>query len=613
MGRSIKTLIEAFSQPVRTVQELFIAILLALLAAALAEVFFQPLRRLLRRRKIKREISKISSAPPSEFAALTITWKDTDGEARISSISDIQSHFVSLLKSQNRIAVIVGKFGMGKSYLSRHLSSLRRTEPGILGRRILPIYLDATRFRSPNVTAEIIVQLNNQGLFDFVLSDLTTLCRRAGTAFIIDGLDQMPSADKGGEILSQTLDFVGKVFAERGNKATAILVVRSEFYDTSPKLQDLAEGYHGPLITVEGFTEGWQQESYLLNVDKVHGNMRVRKLHELTNSNDQLRELFERPLLLQRFTKISPDRIRSLVPSGVTLAQVYRMSFGELELATREAGQRIAFELYNHITYVMSLESNFTRFAVPISDRAVTSLKQSGILLVDQGTLSFSHATFRDYFAAEAILRAINEDHGAESLGGRIIHYLVSEFVAGLMDESTLNRLLNTIENSKDKVVRFNGMDILTEIVDDAKHEVAKQYLEKKVSSLDFTSDRLDTEKLFLGSIAGIYGMAEPMKYVLKQLKRLGPTEFMDKFFYTQGLFGYYGGSIDRCLCEWLDHLTTRKHAHFRTISCALIAEMGFRRAIPILSKVVGNPEEDKWVRECAVEALSKLMNTEGT
>lgn len=599
---------EAFQEFEKIILETIIAILLALLAAAGVESFFQPFRKRLRDRKLRREIRGISPGAADEFADMTVTWRSVEGvEHTVSSISEIQLAFGTLLKSKDRIALMIGKFGMGKTFLSKYLSTLVKLEDG---QKILPIYIDATRFGSGHVGKEIVLQINDR-LFDFGLPDFGKLCAEPGTAFIIDGLDQMPTADRGGEILSGTLDAIKLLFDKQTSKATVILVVRSEFYETNTKLQELTEEGQFPLIIVRGFTTDEQRKKFLLSVDRNYGSIRLGKLRQLTNGNDQLNELFERPLLVQRFSKIPLEDVRSMVSSGVTLAKVYRLSFKELDADAEESVIRIAGDLYASPNYATPMAANLAERAFAKNDPAIAHLKQSGILFAENQSLHFSHPTFLDYFAAEAILKVINEGIGEEVIGNRIIHYLVSEFVAGLIDEETLKQLLETIANSKDKYVRFNGMDILTEIVDNANREIAKSYIEKKISGLDFTSDKFDTEKLFFGSIAGIYGIAEPPKYVLKQLRRLGAQEFMKRFFYTQDLFSYYGNSEDRCYAEWLDQLNTRKHGYFRVISCVLLAEMGIIRAIPVLTKVAENIEEDRWVRESAEEALRILKSRE--
>ncbi|MBC7968373.1 MAG: hypothetical protein H7Z17_20900 [Fuerstia sp.] len=454
---------------------------------------------------------------------------------------------------------------------------------------------------------EIIKQVRQSGVVDFESSHLFHLLRTVNVAFFFDGLDQLPSSHEGADILNAVLTFASNVFVRQDSKAMAVLVMRSEFYKTSPKCQELVSKNKIPLVQVIGFTEEAQKERYLLAADKAQGGIRWQKLKELTAGNSDLHDLFVRPLLLQRFSTIDFTRVRSLVPTGVTLAEVYRLSFDSLESTVREAAINFGYRLYSLDTYLD--DTPHGRSTECADQESIQDLVSCGILVRGERILRFSHATFRDYFAAESILKRIKSSNAELVLKDRVIHYLVAEFVAGLLDDKALSLLFTAIDAIGEGWVRYNGMDILSEIVDHETHKLAEEFIRERVSRLNFGTDHLNEYKMFLGTIAGTYGMLEPINYVMRQLDRLGPMEFLEKYFYTRDHFVYYGNSIDRCFWEWIDQLATRKHAYFRLVCIRLMSDLGFRPALQTLEKIVQNKNDDALVREFAADAIQKLSD----
>ncbi|HXD34672.1 MAG TPA: AAA family ATPase [Pyrinomonadaceae bacterium] len=574
--------------------------------AATLEATFQPVSKSIKFLKVIRPLNRATQLDrPADFADFGCHWKNTDREEiEYLESSSLYSKFKDFTRSDQKILVVTGRYGTGKTYLCKYLAG-RLAEESHYPRAKIPIYFDASKIHSDNIPSELISQLNNRGCTSLSLSELGHLIKVGRVVIFLDGLDQLPYLMGGTGILESIFDFICSNFSANGG-SSVILVVREEFYQVSPEFQQFVLDRDVTTLHLRGFVQDNHLKKFILLTDKEQGLDKWTRTKELLSEDPNLRDLLQVPVILKRFVALDLHILRRMVSTGITLANIYRLSFEK----TRTDGRflrDLAYWLFRNDRYYFSMNHELLQHLAIDKDSCRSKLRAQGLIIAQSGYFQFEHQSFRDYFAAERILQAIDENQGEAFLSDRVIHYLVSEFVAGLLDNELFVKLVSIIDSTTNDLVKNNIIDIVSEVEDEALRSQAASLISERIKSLNFDSD-LNEYQIFLAAIGGIFGFREPVETLVDYAKSIGIGKFTELFFITKNGYEYYSNSQDCWLLEWLKALPSKKYGYTRLVLCYMLGEMKAEKSIPHLKRIILDSTEDILLRQYAHEALKKLV-----
>ena len=573
---------------------------IGMLVTAALELAFQPIGRYLQHRRLTIPFRKRSAASrPDDFADSVYSWTENGQESELPGFEALYARFHSFLRPK-RLVLVTGSFGTGKSYLCRHLASRLASEPDLV-----PIYIDASKIGSEALPSALLPPISNDEFRDLSLSELEILLNNRQAVFFLDGLDQLPYTGQSTSILDQILAFALSHQKER--HAVLVLVVRKEFYDVSPELLEFCAEGKVPILQVRGLDSQDHIRRFVLSGDPAGGDTRWPVVKALMQKDSAAYDLFKIPLILKLSLKLEVELLRNAVSTGITFARIYRDAFKKMNPAEFLFLQRLAYEIYKSDRQHFILSRSILASLDLDSETFRNRVAKLGVVRQQGSYFQFEHSSLRDYFAAEWILSAIEDGGGSEILDDRVVHYLVSEFCAGLMTRDLLLHISVLLKSSDNDLVKNNLVDIVSEIEDEDLKIYGSKLISEKIEGLVF-GDEMGEHALFLASIAGIFRQREPVEQVVAYAKKVGADRFRDKFFITKEGFRYYDNSQDRCILEWLRALRSGKYGYIRLLLCHLLGEWKVEKAIPVLTALADDKNEEDVIRQAAWEALQKLM-----
>lgn len=573
------------------------------------EMLFQPFGRLSASWRLARQVRRLAAARgPQGFVDLTCSWSAHGGEeADIVAIQSLLAPLKSAIRADTRVVVITGRFGSGKTVLSKTMAAelVGPTGPWNWLAEFSPIYIESSRFKTTRVLSEIVGQLNNEGFPTLSLADAETLLSKKGTVLFFDGLDQLPYSVGASDIL----DAIVRWSEDRASrsKATIVLAVRSEFYNVCRELRELVEATRAPTVRVKGFTTDAQIEAFIRRSDSKTPEGKITKVRQLAASGATFAEIIQLPIVLKRFAAISIESIERDISTGVTLGKIYQLSFETIRDDDRRALERLAYASYLQERDYFALEGELLPAAnIDVSEFPAFRLRV-GVLAQQGSEFRFDHQTFRDFFAAQHILRAIRNGQAEAVLSDRPITYLVSEFVAGVIDRESLMRCLALLPTVSNTDAKNNIVDIATEVEDPSLNAEVTSAIKTAVNAVDFDQPLSEADVL-LAAVSGMIGCREPIVRLIAYLNEIGVDRFLEVFPNTKLRFQYYDSSQDRWLVEWLRALESEKYGELRTLLCVVFGELHEKGALPALRRVIDDSASPAHLRLAAIEAVDKIV-----
>lgn len=573
------------------------------------EMLFQPFGRLSASWRLARQIRKLAAArSPQGFVDVTCNWSADGGDpADVVAFQSLLSPLKTAVRADARVVIITGRFGSGKTVLSRTVAGelARSSGPRNWLAEFSPIYVESSRFKTTRVLSEIVAQLNNEGFPTLSLADAETLLSRKGTVLVFDGLDQLPYSVGASDILEAIIRW-SEDRATR-SRATIVLVVRSEFYNVCRELRELVEATRAPTIRVKGFTTDAQIEEFIRRSDGKTADGKIRKVRQLASSGATFAEIIQLPIVLKRFAAIPIESIEQDISTGVTLGKIYQLSFESIREDDRRALERLAYASYVQERDYFTLEGELLPAAnISVSEFPAFRLRV-GVLAQQGSDFRFDHQTFRDFFAAQHILRAIRSGQAEAVLSDRPITYLVSEFIAGVIDRESLIRCLALLPTVSNADAKNNVVDIATEIEDPALKDEVMSAIKTAVGAVDFDKPLSEADVL-LSAVSGMVGCREPIDKLIAHLNEIGVDRFLEVFPNTKLRFQYYDSSQDRWLVEWLRALESEKYGELRTLLCVVFGELHEEGALPALYRVIEDSASPAHLKHAAIEAVDKIV-----
>lgn len=577
------------------------AVVGALLGFALSES-----KKWLRLRYKAKRITKslkrdVEARHPLVFVPPSCVWHSLGKSESIESLDELGRTWERFLTSGARVLVVTGTFGMGKTFLVRHL--VANAAIGSSGIVRTPVYISSQQIRGPAVLPEVVRLLSERLGLDLEPGFVRNLLSDPSALLVFDGLDQMPYQAGAPNNLDAILD-LAEAECEKERGAWLVLVVRTEFVNFVRDMGGFLNDSALWRVNVLGFQSDGQIRNAigrLVDGDFIpHWN----RYESLVRDKPSLRDLFTRPVALARYAAIPTSRLREMASTGTTIAEVFRLSFSDLDSVAHEDLQDLAFEMFTQKRYDLHLRSAQLRGNVPSLTRTKELMASTGVISVDHLLCQFTHASFRDFFVATRFVRSIR---GGEPhfLGQRQNTYLVSEFTAGLLDECTLIKMLSLVNEESTTDFLINVMDILSEIEDENLKVIATEYFREEIARL--AREPMTEYKTGLYTNAGIMGFDHAIDQVLRHLASVGLNSFLNNYFPTKDHFAYYEGSQERCEDEWANIVAQMKYKETRRLMATLLGEMRSVRALPTLRNVMQDSEAPLSLRTATARAVAKI------
>lgn len=511
-----------------------------------------------------------------------------------------------LEESEVKFLLVKGRLGTGKSYLARWLASeaARRNQAGSL--RKVPVFVNAGHLSSPDVFADLVQHVARVSLRDLQTADLERIANRTGLIVFVDGVDQLPYLLEGPTRLATMLERFDELCLSSRGKVCFVLVVREEFYELSPHLQALAKDV--AVVSVPGFQGNLQRQSYLVFKDPASGKQRAEMLAVLLDAKPRLAGMFGKPVVLDQWLRLPLTELERFSKTGGGIANLFALSlaFPDRDLQLCQLG----FFLYERDDTAFLADGELEARAGLPPGTAAELVTRTGIFCRDGVAWAFEHLSYRDYFAARAIVVAAGQkrDRVEHLLARRPLHYVVSEFVADLLDERAFTTLLSLMADSLSERVRLNVADVLTEIRDTSMRERAMACLAQLAERCQIEGDeRLSA--IFICCAAGALGLWEPMARVLAHYEKVGFRAFLEDFYVARWDYRYYQSSQDVAISEWIAVIQDVNFRFVRALVCRLLGDLRVRSARGPLQRLCDDVDEDERVKIEAVRALDKLAS----
>ena len=541
------------------------------------------------------------------FVAPSCTLTIRGQERKLHTEKDITRAVTAFLDSDSRFLLLTGEFGMGKTYLAKYLASQVANEATRPCHRV-PVFVDSLRLTSDAVLSEVtsqVIEAANTGMEE---RDLRRHLRDRRVLIIFDSLDQLPY--KVGEVnrIDAIVDFAEREGEAGGARGKIVLVVRDEFVRFTSRFDHLIGDPSVRHLRVEGFPDLLKMKAYLEDSDPNEGPRRWERLCKLIAQDSKIESLFARPVTLERFSNISPGKMQSMSSTGTTLAEVFRLSLGDLTAEARMILESLALRMFQHDKYFINLRSAQLVSGLPSEGETVAVATQTGLVEIDRHLCYFRHASFRDFFVATRYLDAIEEDT-IQILSSRKNSYLVSEFLAGLLDQRSLIALISQAAVADSTTIKINAMDTLCELERRDLKDAARGYFDKEIARVRRTE--MNEYKVGLLTNAGIFGYASEIDQVISYASKIGIDTFLKHcFFPTADDFTYYDHSQERCTLEWINICRQKKYGETRRLIAFLLGETGATAAIPMLDEIAESLEAPLALRDVAATAAREIRSS---
>ena len=568
-----------------------------------AALFLRPARRLWLRHRLR---SASYRSSPEYLADLTYTIANRSETTNHTRCFDVVSQVRRLASSGHHVFLLTGRFGIGKSFLARHLAA-ELAKPASRWRACISLYLDCSDLLAHDLHSAINDHLaaTRQDYRDLLASDRAAL--------FFDGLDQLPYSQTHAGPLHTVLTFARTHFLDRATRNVLFLVVREEFLEVSPELNDYCRRYDLPRLMVRGLQTRTQLRDFL---DATH-TFSASLWDWLTKTLDDAPDLLPMlgtPLILRHLSSADSVLLPRAPGPGITLAGLYGAGFGHaLDANLLKQLEALAYTMYSQDTYRLHVGNDLQAALGHSCVATRAALTAAGLTISSSSIASFVHPSFRDYYAACYIVRRIDAGRVASILGDRVISYLVAEFVAGLLKPEHVPRLYSILVKSRKSTTRGNLLDILVELPDGRLKSAARCLIGELVSKTRF-SPPLDPFRLYLAAVAGGFGFREPIDAAIAFAREVGIDRFLDLFFVTRNHFAYYCSREDRWQLEWIRSLRCSSYHYLRAIVCHVLGERRIAAAAEALEELVSDDgrlveadDERAYLMQLANEALDKI------
>lgn len=560
------------------------------------------------RKKVR---SKNLEGEPGLYIFPTLIWSN-DAEASEVAQAELTEdalwkHVTGFLKSrETNLLVVTGQWGTGKTAMAKKLVAHFSAAHSKVSR--LPVYLDASKFKTGRVLAEAVDQLVLVDEIQVDVSHFQKWFLAGRLLLVLDALDQLPFsfADRG--VLSDIQRFAEGLSPKREAASKIVMMVRKEFYDGNSAFRKFITGRRGCVLHVTGLAHDYQIRSYLEQSDPRHGGERGTAVLQAMENDPILRSMFRVPEILRRVSSMDFQRVQSMASAGATLSGIYRDSFRDIPPSVLNLCEELAYDMYLvdifHVEVTPEVLASYR-----CSTEELESARQAGILVrkIDNQH-EFEHASMRDYFAAQKIVAAVRGGQGEAVLARRPIHYLVSEFASGLIDSGSEVAFVQLLESTEIDLVRNNCLDILAESDSSTLKDVVRTLVESRLASGHAGADaEMSEADIFLAIIAGVVNLRAPVERLLKYIRAAGVETFLSRCFITKDHFRYYEGREDCARTEWFKLIRSKRYNYCRMWPMVVLAELKVADAVPHLRAVANDGDEDMVIRKCAKSAHDKL------
>lgn len=515
--------------------------------------------RVLGQRRIRKNLrSEAHRLQPRVFVTPMCVWEGDGREFTVELDDDLIKVWSEFLRSRTRILVISGAFGMGKTWLIRQILA----HVTLTNRKARPIYINSQHLVSQAIFSEI-VRLTSEAIGIEIGTDyMRGLLDDTQGIVVFDALDQMPYSAGVPNTLDAVLDFVERE-GKRENSSRIVLVVREEFISFVHELRQFLDNVSIWRVKIQGFRTDAQMKEALNAHLPEDSTAHWSRLKTLTTNEPSFREVFVRPITLARYAAIGAEELDNMASTGTTMADIFKLSFGKIDDQSRLDLERLAFAMYGKHRYDVHLRSFQLIGDVPHPDRIRELAATTGLITIDQNLCQFAHASYRDFFVASSYLRGISNGDIA-FVGERLINYLVSEFTAELLEESTLLRMLSLVSRDSGAIVLTNVADILSELENPSLKGIASEYFANELDRV--AGAPMNNYTVGLYTNAGIMGFSEQIDIVISHAKEVGLSTFLQNFFPTRDNFAYYNGSQERCEIEFANIVSKNKYSETRRL-----------------------------------------------
>jgi uncharacterized protein (UPF0147 family) len=542
---------------------------------------------------------------PKKIADLTYTvHRSTNQQELVADNQGLVRTVKTQMASSTRVALLTGRFGAGKTTVCRVVAGSMADGDGSAARP-LALNIDVLRFDDRPIPEQISARLRTTGV-QATTAAVEDLFRSRHVLLLLDGLDQLPYLTTGKGTLKIILDYAKNLANNPSAKLAILLVMRQEFVEISEKVQEFRDDLRVPVIQVHGLTP-LQIDNFIRIMETRDVDLRLRQVTALLQNDNDMFDLLSMPVILGQFIVAAPESIERFTCTGTALAQIYKESFRE-KLATldRELLERFAFDLFCQDQFDEHVDEDLITQFGGTQEAFDHFLEKVGILRVHCSFIRFTHASFRDYFVSEYLLRNLREGAGESALSRRIVNYLVAELTAGLLTRKTADKLFEILEQTSLEVVRANAMDILAESEDENIREQLSQRISKRLMSR--TRGKSEYENLALALVGSVVGIPLASRRILEFLEDEGVERLMKVLYVTKDGYLYYDKSEDRCHLEWIKMMAHKKYGSFRVVIARVLTEIGVKKAIPVLDAVAKDESEPEDVRKAARSASYSLQ-----
>jgi hypothetical protein len=543
---------------------------------------------------------------PKKTADLTYTVKrGTNQQELIADNQGLLRTMKTQMASGTRVALLTGRFGAGKTTVCSIVAGSMADGDGSAARPIA-LNIDMLGFNDLPIPEQISAHLRKTGI-QATTSDVEDLFRNRHVLLLLDGLDQLPYLKGTGKsTLKIILDYARTLANDSAAKLTVLLVMRQEFVEISETVQDFRDCLGVPVIEVHGLTQ-LQIENFVRIMETRDVEVRLRQVKALLQNDSDMLALLSMPVILGRFIEAAPSSIERFTCTGTALAQIYKESFREkLAEPDRKLLEKFAFGLFcqdqfdEHVDEDLISQFGGSR---EVYDHFVGRV---GILRANGSLIRFAHASFRDYFVSEHLLRSLREGVGESALSRRIVNYLVAELTAGLLTCKTADKLFELLDRPGPEIVRANAMDILAESEDENIREQLSEKIGKRLMSR--ARGKSEYESLALALVGTVLGVPLAFRRIMEFLEEEGVQRLMEVLYVTTDGYRYYDRSEDRCHLEWIKMMTHDKYGSFRVVIARVLTELGIKKAIPVLDAVANDEKAPEDVRKAARSASYSLQ-----
>jgi len=389
--------------------------------------------------------------PPSLYVEQPARWSLAGGREEKATESALATLWDLLDAEHARLALVLGDFGAGKTFLLHELARkmARDKHP------VVPVLVEMSRLEKQRDLRVLLAQhfaLADMGRFD--PAAFQYMLAEGKVALLFDGFDELA--------LRLTYDravehFQTVMAAAQGKQAKVVVTSRTQHFLTDQQvrraLAQMAESVPGyRLIQLDKFGEP-QIRRFLGNM--IPDAREAEERYELLDEVKDLLGLSENPRMLGFVAKIEPAKLREAKEQSgeITAAKLYEILIGqwlEFEWARanppgapkgiererlRELVGKIAGVLWEKNAKALAIADFAGVLVAEGLDAAVVQhMVGSGSLLVrdSEGRFSFVHRSVMEWLVAEAAAREVREAGDSVALAQDEMSELMADFLISL-------------------------------------------------------------------------------------------------------------------------------------------------------------------------------------